>query len=109
MNKLNLIQNTENEDTPIFSLSLSLTGSRLTADADLLNTLIAAGIDYSPEVKTQLREIQEEFLQAHKKVTALFEDVLSEMFGSDAIAKSETQSVCASTAFYIGGDDNEDE
>jgi len=109
MNKFNLIQKNESKETPIFSLSLSVTGSKLTADADILNTLIAAGIDTSPDVQAQLREIQDEFLQTHKRVTERFENVLSELFGAEAIAKSETQSVCASTAFYIGGEPYEDE
>lgn len=38
MNKFNLIQKNESKETPIFSLSLSVTGSKLTADADILNT-----------------------------------------------------------------------
>lgn len=109
MNRFNSIQTSRDENKPIFSLCLSLTGSNLTADAGLLNTLMAAGTDSSPEVKEKLCEIQDEFLHAHKKVTELFENVLSELFGSNAISKSETQSVCTSTAFYIGGDDNEDE
>lgn len=109
MNKFNPIQKNESKETPIFSLSLSVTGSKLTADADILNTLIAAGADTSPLVRAQLREIQDEFLQVHKRVTEQFEKVLTELFGAEAIAKSETQSVCASTAFYIGGESDEDE
>lgn len=109
MNRFNPIQEHKSEETPIFSLCLSLTGSKLTADADTLNTLIAAGIDTSPDVQAQLREIQDEFLQTHKRVTEQFEKVLTELFGAEAIAKSETQSVCASTAFYIGGEPYEDE
>lgn len=109
MNKFNSIQKNESKETPIFSLSLSVTGSKLTADADILNTLIAAGADASPLVRAQLREIQDEFLQVHKRVTEQFEKVLTELFGAEAIAKSETQSVCASTAFYIGGEPYEDE
>lgn len=90
---------TQENQKPIFSLTLSFTGTQLVFDCNQLNILNAAAEENIETVK----EIEEKLRDTYKQVTPLFEKLLVSLFGEE-IDKSELKSVSESTIFFIGGD-----
>lgn len=84
---------------PIFSLTLSFTGTQLVFDCNQLNILNTAAEENIETVK----EIEEKLRNTYRQVTPLFEKLLVSLFGDD-IDKNELKSVSESTIFFIGGD-----
>lgn len=84
---------------PIFSLTLSFTGTQLVIDSNQLNILNAAAVENLETITA----IDEKLRDTYKQVTPLFEKLLVSLFGDD-IDKSELKSVSESTIFFIGGD-----
>ncbi len=84
---------------PIFSITLSYTGTQLVIDSTRLNVLISA----AGNSKEIVEEIEKILRCTYKQVTPLLEELLACVFGSK-ISKNETRSVSESTIFFIGGD-----
>lgn len=84
---------------PIFSLTLSFTGTQLVIDSNQLNILNAAAVENLETITA----IDEKLRDTYKQVTPLFEQLLVSLFGDD-IDKNELKSVSESTIFFIGGD-----
>lgn len=90
---------TQENPKPIFSLTLSFTGTQLVFDCNQLNILNTAAEENIETVK----EIEEKLRNTYRQVTPLFEKLLVSLFGEE-IDKSELKSVSESTIFFIGGD-----
>lgn len=77
---------------------------------DKLLSRYNAGLKYLGIIHEQAETVCNQFLSEQ-----LAEHIRGQLIrhnadgGEEAIAKNETQSVCASTAFYIGGESDEDE
>lgn len=84
---------------PIFSLTLSFTGTQLVIDSNQLNILNTAAVENLETITA----IDEKLRDTYKQVTPLFEKLLVSLFG-DGIDKNELKSVSESTIFFIGGD-----
>lgn len=94
------------QQTPIFYLSVSITGTKLTVDAEQLNILSSTAGD-SKKCKTLLDNLQICMNQTYDEVTGILHKLLAETFGTNDIELSCTKSVSESTLFFIGGENDD--
>ncbi|MGN0569275.1 MAG: hypothetical protein ACI4N4_02070 [Candidatus Fimenecus sp.] len=87
------------DSKPIFSLTLSFTGTQLVIDSNQLNILNVAAEEHLETIT----EIDKKLRDTYRQVTPLFEKLLVSLFGEE-IDKSELKSISESTIFFIGGE-----
>lgn len=98
------------QNIPLFTLSVSFTGSQFIVDTNQLNVLVSAacGDEEDSQIQNLLKEMQDKLQDTYAQVTPLLESLLCAVFGAESISKGEMRSVSESTLFFIGGEENED-